>query len=77
MRLCCGWSARRTKGYGGSADFTLGYNLYTANAVYYAATRHSLRDGKRGCATRKGCKTKQNNQKIFVSFVGFVPYVST
>jgi hypothetical protein len=36
----CGWSARHTEGYGGSADLTLGYNLYTANAVYYAAMRH-------------------------------------
>jgi hypothetical protein len=34
-----GWCVY-TKGYGGSADLTLGYNLYTAKAVYYAATRH-------------------------------------
>jgi hypothetical protein len=32
--------ARHTKGCGGSADITLGYHLYTAKAVYYAATRH-------------------------------------
>jgi hypothetical protein len=31
-----------TKGCGGSADLTLGYHLYTAKAVYYAATRHPL-----------------------------------
>jgi hypothetical protein len=37
MRLCgVGWK-RRTEGYGGSAGLTLGYHLYTAKAVYFAA----------------------------------------
>jgi hypothetical protein len=34
----CWWC--HTLGYGGSACLTIGYILYTANAVYYAATRH-------------------------------------